>query len=61
MVFERNKDEASKLKKEISDKETRYQQIIGQLPYEIDWLKIIWPQINHLKNAKIWLTLETAG
>lgn len=38
-VFERNKDEATKLKKELADKETRYQQIIGQMSYEIDWLK----------------------
>lgn len=39
VVFERGKDEASKLKKEMQDKETRYQQIIGQMSYEIDWLK----------------------
>lgn len=39
VVFERSKDEATKLKKEIADKETRYQQIIGQMPYESDWLK----------------------
>ena len=39
VVFERNKDEAGKLKKEMQEKETRYQQIIGQKSYEIDWLK----------------------
>jgi putative transposase len=39
VVFERNKDEAGKLKKEMQEKETRYQQIIGQQSYEIDWLK----------------------
>ena len=38
-VFERNKDEAGKLKKEMEEKESRYQQIIGQQSYEIDWLK----------------------
>ena len=38
-VFERNKDEAGKLKKEMEEKERRYQQIIGQQSYEIDWLK----------------------
>jgi type I restriction enzyme R subunit len=32
-------DETAKLKKELEDKETRYQQIIGQMSYEIDWLK----------------------
>ena len=39
IVFERSKDEASKLKKEMEEKEARYQQIIGQQSYEIDWLK----------------------
>jgi hypothetical protein len=39
VVFERNKDEAGKLKKEMEEKESRYQQIIGQQSYEIDWLK----------------------
>ena len=39
VVFERNKDEAGKLKKEMKEKESRYQQIIGQQSYEIDWLK----------------------
>lgn len=39
-VFERNnKSEATKLKKELANKEANYQQIIGQLSYEIDWLK----------------------
>jgi len=39
VVFERNKDEAGKIKKEMEEKESRYQQIIGQQSYEIDWLK----------------------
>ncbi len=39
VVFERNKDEAGKLKKELEEKESRYQKIIGQQSYEIDWLK----------------------
>jgi hypothetical protein len=39
VVFEKNKDEATKLKKELIDKEKSYQQIIGQMSYEIDWLK----------------------
>jgi transposase-like protein len=39
VVFERNKDKTEKLKKEMEEKETRYQQIIGQQSYEIHWLK----------------------
>ena len=39
LVFDRGKDETTKLKKELEDKETRYQQIIGQMSYEISWLK----------------------
>jgi transposase-like protein len=39
MVFEKNKDEAGKIRKEMEEKEARYQQIIGQQSYEIDWLK----------------------
>lgn len=39
VVFERNKDETGKLKKELEEKESRYQKIIGQQSYEIDWLK----------------------
>ena len=38
-VFEKNKDAAGKLRKEMEEKEARYQQIIGQQSYEIDWLK----------------------
>ena len=38
-VFEKSKDEAGKLQKEMEQKEARYQQIIGQMSYEIDWLK----------------------
>jgi putative transposase len=38
-VFERGKDESGKLLKEMEEKEARYQQIIGQQSYEIDWLK----------------------
>lgn len=38
-VFEKNKDEASKLQKEMNEKEAHYQRIIGQMTYEIDWLK----------------------
>lgn len=30
IVFERNKDEARKLRKEMEEKESRYRQIIGQ-------------------------------
>jgi putative transposase len=36
-VFEKNKDEAGKLQKEMNDKEARYQKIIGQTSYEIDY------------------------
>ena len=39
VVFEKGKDEAGKLIKEMTEKEARYQQIIGQQSYEIDWLK----------------------
>ena len=39
VVFERNKDKTEKLKKEMEEKEARYQQIIGQQSYEIHWLK----------------------
>ncbi len=39
VVFQRNKDEAGKLRKELEEKESRYQKIIGQQSYEIDWLK----------------------
>ena len=39
VVFERNKDKTGKLKKEMEEKEARYQQIIGQQSYEIHWLK----------------------
>ena len=39
VVFEKNKDEAGKLRKEMEEKESRYQQIIGQQSYEIEWLK----------------------
>ena len=46
IVFERNKDEAGKLRKEMEEKESRYRHIIGQQSYEIDWSKKkIWPQI----------------
>jgi putative transposase len=39
VVFERGKDQADKLRKELTEKESRYQQIIGQQSYEINWLK----------------------
>ncbi|CEO88202.1 transposase (fragment) [Syntrophaceticus schinkii] len=39
VVFEQNKDKTEKLKKEMEEKEARYQQIIGQQSYEIHWLK----------------------
>ena len=39
VVFERNKDNTEKPKKEMEEKEARYQQIIGQQSYEIHWLK----------------------
>ena len=38
-MFEKSKDEAGKLRKEMDEKEARYQQLIGQLSYEIEWLK----------------------
>jgi putative transposase len=38
-VFEKTKDDAGKLQKELDEKEARYQQIIGQMSCEIDWLK----------------------
>jgi putative transposase len=39
VVFEQNKNKTEKLKKEMEEKEARYQQIIGQQSYEIHWLK----------------------
>ncbi|CFW98076.1 Uncharacterized [Syntrophomonas zehnderi OL-4] len=57
MVFEHNKDEAGKLRKEMEEKESRYQQIIGQQSYEIDWLKKNWPQVVRSKYAKPWRSL----
>jgi putative transposase len=38
-MFAKNRDEAGKLRREMDEKEARYQQIIGQLSYEIEWLK----------------------
>lgn len=38
-AFEKSKDETRKLQKTMDGKETRYQQIIGQMSYEIDWFK----------------------
>lgn len=61
VAFERNKDGAGKLRKEMEEKESRYQQIIGQ-SYEIDWLKKkIWPQVTLLKNVRTWLNLRIKG
>ena len=38
-VFERKKNSEAKLKKELAEKEDRYQKIVGQMSYEISWLK----------------------
>jgi len=38
-VFEKSKDEAGELRKEMDEKEAQYQKLIGQLSYEVDWLK----------------------
>lgn len=59
VVFEKGKDEAKKLRKEMEAKEARYQQIIGQQSYEIDWLKKIWPQIARRKQEKRWQSRVT--
>lgn len=56
LVFDRGQDETTKLKKELADKETRYQQIIEQMSYESYWLKKIWSQIARVKNTATWLT-----
>lgn len=47
VVFERGKDEAAKLKREIEEKEARYHKIIGQQSYEIDWLKKVRGESHH--------------
>jgi putative transposase len=39
VVFEKGKDGTGKIIKEMAEKEARYQQIIGQQSYEIEWLK----------------------
>ncbi len=38
-VFTRKQSAERKLKKELEEKEENYQKIVGQLTYEIDWLK----------------------
>ncbi len=38
-VFEHKKNNEAKLKKELAEKEDRYQKIVGQMSYEISWLK----------------------
>jgi transposase-like protein len=38
-VFEHKKSQEAKLKKELAEKEECYQKIVGQMSYEISWLK----------------------
>ncbi len=38
-VFDHKKNGEAKLKKELAEKEDRYQKIVGQMSYEISWLK----------------------
>jgi len=38
-VFDRKKSQEAKLKKELAEKEECYQNIVGQMSYEISWLK----------------------
>jgi transposase len=38
-VFDNKNSSERKLKKELEEKEHNYQKIVGQLSYEIDWLK----------------------
>lgn len=38
-VFDHKKGNEAKLKKELAEKEDRYQKIVGQMSYEISWLK----------------------
>lgn len=38
-VFEKKKTKENQLRKELDEKEQRYQKIVGQLSYELDWLK----------------------
>lgn len=38
-VFDHKKNNEAKLKKELAEKEDRYQKIVGQMSYEISWLK----------------------
>ena len=44
-VFDHKKGNETKLKKDLAEKEDRYQKIVGQMSYEISWLKKkIWPR-----------------
>ena len=38
-VFDHKKGNETKLKKDLAEKEDRYQKIVGQMSYEISWLK----------------------
>ena len=38
-LFGHKKNGEAKLKKELAEKEDRYQKIVGQMSYEISWLK----------------------
>jgi hypothetical protein len=41
----------------MEEKESRYQQIIGQQSYEIDWSKKNLASVALFKNARTWLNL----
>ena len=38
-VFDHKKSNEAKLRKELAEKEDRYQKIVGQMSYELSWLK----------------------
>jgi transposase-like protein len=38
-IFDQKKGQEAKLKKEMAEKEANYQKIVGQMSYEISWLK----------------------
>lgn len=50
-VFDRKAGKEEQLKKELAEKEARYQKIVGQLSYELDWLEKIWNQVRGPRNG----------
>lgn len=51
-VFEKKKTKEDQLRKELDEKEQRYQKIVSQLSYELDWLKKNWSRLLMEKHEK---------